>query len=72
MKQLDLHGILHRNVEKIVIDFVHRHDTPFKIITGNSQAMKDIVLSALCHFSLDAHEESSYNKGALIVFEKRE
>ena len=71
MKQLDLHGTLHRDVEKAVIDFVHRNDTPLKIITGNSQTMKDIVLSTLYHFSLDAYEESSYNHGALIVFEKR-
>ena len=67
MKTLDLHGVKHENVEAQVIDFAHRTEAPFKIITGNSQRMKDLVKQILSRFELDAYEESEYNLGALIV-----
>jgi len=67
MKTLDLHGVRHENVETQVIAFAHRTEVPFKIITGNSQRMKDLVKQVLSRFELDAYEESDHNRGALIV-----
>lgn len=67
MKVLDLHGVKHDDVESQVVDFAYKNDVPFKIITGNSKRMKDLVLQVLTRFELDAYEESDYNLGALIV-----
>lgn len=67
MRTLDLHGVRHEDVESQVVDFAHKNDVPFKIITGNSTRMKDLVRQVLTRFELDAYEESDYNLGALIV-----
>jgi hypothetical protein len=67
MKTLDLHGVKHLDVETQVIDFTHKNEAPFRIITGNSQRMKDLVTQVLTRFKLETYEESDYNRGALIV-----
>mgnify|MGYP001157375771 FL=1 len=69
MKTLDLHGVKHEDVEGQVSNFASRTETPFKIITGNSTTMKDLVTQALTEFNLEAYEESHYNLGSLIVVE---
>jgi hypothetical protein len=71
VKTLDLHGVHHTEVESQVVDFAYKNETPFKIITGNSRRMKDLVTQVLSRFELIAHEESDYNLGALIVVEPR-
>ncbi len=67
MKTLDLHGVRHEEVESQVADFAYKNEAPFKIITGNSTRMKDLVRQVLTRFELDAYEESEHNLGALIV-----
>lgn len=71
MKTLDLHGIQHAEVESQVIDFAYKTEAPFKIVTGNSRRMKDLVIQVLTRFELHAYEESDHNLGALIVVERR-
>ena len=46
---LDLHGVKHTDVKIKVEDFIASHDTPMCIITGNSNAMRDIMIV----FSID-------------------
>lgn len=64
--KLDLHGIIHANVEILVEDFILKYDTPLYIITGNSKIMKDKVIQIL-----DKHGFKwmikSHNLGEIIV-----
>jgi len=43
LKELDLHGIKHEDVERLVENFVLLNKPPLAIITGNSDIMRDIV-----------------------------
>ena len=47
IKQLDLHGIRHEEVDRLVENFVLLNEPPIRIITGNSHKMKDIVTEVL-------------------------
>jgi len=47
MKKLDLHGIKHEDVDRIVENFVLLNNPPIEIITGNSQRMQELVLDVL-------------------------
>ncbi len=67
MDELDLHGIRHHQVELVVEDFVLRHETPMRIITGNSPIMKRIVAAVLERHGFRGEVESDYNLGAIIV-----
>ena len=69
MKTIDLHGIKHKDVEKVVIEAVCGNEVPLRIITGNSKRMKKLVSEALEYFDLKTREEIG-NSGCLIV-EKR-
>ena len=46
-KQLDLHGVRHENVERLVENFVLLNELPLKIITGNSDEMRRLVVNVL-------------------------
>ena len=41
--ELDLHGIKHSEVDRLVENFVLLNETPMRIITGNSDRMINIV-----------------------------
>ena len=45
--KLDLHGIRHSDVERLVENFVLLNKPPLTIITGNSQRMTEIVINTL-------------------------
>ena len=47
MKMLDLHGIRHSEVDRLVENFVLLNEPPLTIITGNSQRMMEIVVNCL-------------------------
>ena len=47
MNQLDLHGIRHSDVDRLVENFVLLNETPMRIITGNSDRMTELVLTVL-------------------------
>jgi len=70
IKTLDLHGEHHRNVEIKVINFVLMNDTPLKIITGDSEVMREIVFSILDEHGFDYHPEFYTNHGAFIIRDK--
>jgi DNA-nicking Smr family endonuclease len=70
MKPLDLHGIRHCDVSRLIDDHIYsgirksyRH---VEIITGNSPIMKSIVRECLKDYDMEAREEI-LNTGTLIV-----
>ena len=46
-KKLDLHGVKHEDVDRIVENYVLLNKPPIDIITGNSQKMSEIVRDVL-------------------------
>ena len=46
-KTLDLHGVKHEDVDRIVENFVLLNKPPLTIITGNSDRMRQIVVNTL-------------------------
>ena len=51
-KTLDLHGIKHAEVDRLVENFVLLNSPPLNIITGNSQTMQEIVIRCLLKHSI--------------------
>ena len=47
INQLDLHGIRHSDVDRVVENFILLNDSPMRIITGNSDRMTELVLTVL-------------------------
>ena len=47
MKKLDLHGVRHSEVDRIVENFVLLNDAPLTIICGNSDKMIELVKDKL-------------------------
>ena len=45
--KLDLHGIRHDEVDRLVENFVLLNETPLNIITGNSTMMRELVVEVL-------------------------
>ena len=46
-KTLDLHGVRHIDVERLVENFVLLNEPPLTIVTGNSDRMRQIVINCL-------------------------
>ena len=53
MNKLDLHGIKHEDVDRIVENFVLLNEPPIDIITGNSLKMQELVLDVLNRNGID-------------------
>ncbi|MFH1320291.1 MAG: Smr/MutS family protein [Bacteroidota bacterium] len=68
--RLDLHGIKHADVFKIVDNFIGKHiiygTDSVEIITGYSQRMKDLVIDVLNDYQVSS-ENHRYNSGVLII-----
>lgn len=68
MKELDLHGLSHLEVEDKIENFITMHQAPFRIITGNSEKMREITERILnehkCVFYTPAH-----NAGEIIAID---
>ena len=47
MNKLDLHGIKHSEVDRLVENFVLLNNTPMRIVTGNSDKMIELVIEVL-------------------------
>ena len=66
MKELDLHGVSHYHVQDTVENWVLMNEPPLRIITGNSDKMKELV-----HKVLTTHKMKYYspvhNPGEIIV-----
>ncbi len=67
--KLDLHGVKHADVELLVENFIFQHqkDLPVKIVTGNSNAMKKIVINVLETHNFKYVDGDFYNRGYIDV-----
>tara|TARA_B100001250_G_C19718658_1_gene752764 strand:+ start:810 stop:1043 length:234 start_codon:yes stop_codon:yes gene_type:complete len=67
--ELDLHGIQHRDVKSLVEDFVlkNQKSLPLKIITGNSEKMKFLVIDVLNIHGFQYSDGDYYNRGYIDV-----
>ena len=67
--ELDLHGIRHGEVTVLVEDFVLKNQNylPIKIITGNSEKMKRLVISVLNTHGFQYCDGDYYNRGYIDV-----
>ena len=45
IKELDLHGVRHHEVDRKVENFVLLEEKPIRIITGNSDEMRRLVIN---------------------------
>jgi len=71
METLDLHGLKHHEIDRIVENFVLMNDLPLRIITGNSMTMHKMVREVLSRNDLRGEYESHWNLGAVIVREAK-
>ena len=67
MKTLDLHNVRHKDVVRKVEDFLSWEELPVKIITGNSERMKELVIGVVKRCNLFCHYENLRNSGCLVV-----
>lgn len=67
--ELDLHGVRHKDVEDLVIDFLLNNEAPLYIVTGNSNEMQKIVFNILDNYE-SKYFIPSYNLGQIIVTER--
>ena len=73
MKELDLHGVKHQQVHRIVEDFILTTSEPMlKIIVGNSNRMLELVRKVLCEYGFEYEYESWSNLGSIIVYEEKD
>jgi DNA-nicking Smr family endonuclease len=70
MKTIDLHGTKHEEAENRLIEFVVFNEPPFRIVTGNSAKMKEIVQKVVDKYEYYCYAESAHNQGSVIVTEK--
>ena len=68
MKELDLHGMFHHEVEDIVENFVllYARELPLRIITGYSDIMKSKVMEVLERHNF-GYDLPAHNGGEIIV-----
>ncbi len=52
VKKLDLHGIRHSEVDRLVENFVLLNQPPLDIVTGNSDSMHKFVIKVLDRHSI--------------------
>lgn len=69
MQILDLHGERYEKVDRLVENFVLTANLPAKIITGNSNNMRAIVVDVLSRNGLTWAYESFYNLGAIVIYD---
>ena len=66
MIELDLHGYKHIEVEDEVENFVLRNKTPMRIITGNSEKMKKLVIGILEYHNFKYYIPA-HNTGEIVI-----
>lgn len=66
MNKLDLHGVRHYEVKRLVEDFIYmnQNEMPLEIICGNSTKMIHLVREVTDELSLETH---SYRYGVIII-----
>ena len=68
MYSLDLHGRGHEDVDRIVENFILLSEVPSKIITGNSDIMKELVINVVERHGFDWKYDIP-NYGCIVVIE---
>jgi hypothetical protein len=69
MDTLDLHGVRHYQVDRLVENFVLTNDLPVLIVTGNSPEMIALVDAVLERHNLVSEPENFWNLGAFVINE---
>ena len=64
INQLDLHGIRHSDVDRVVENFILLNESPMRIITGNSDRMKELVVRVLNRHDI---EYESFRPGQITI-----
>ncbi|MAR59984.1 MAG: hypothetical protein CMD45_00065 [Gammaproteobacteria bacterium] len=67
LKKLDLHGIKHQEVDRMVENFIflNQADVPLEIVCGNSQRMIDLVIEVLIRVECQDYEQIRF--GTVII-----
>jgi hypothetical protein len=63
LKKLDLHGIKHQDVARIVENFVflNQNEIPLEIVCGNSQRMIDLVSEVLNQIECEQYDQIRFD-----------
>ena len=66
---LDLHGVKHPDVDRLVENFVllNSEKCPIKVITGKSTKMNNLALAVIQRHKFGWHYNTLYEYGAIIV-----
>ena len=67
--KLDLHGKTYAEAKDAVILMIATIEPPYRIITGNSTKMKEVVTCILDENSFYYYFDSWYNLGCIVVVE---
>ena len=67
ISELDLHGVRHPDVDRIVENYVLMNTTPLNIITGRSDTMRFLVTKVLKRHSF-TWDIPRHNAGMITVF----
>ena len=65
--KLDLHGITYNKIEVLLEDYCFINTPPFKIVTGNSNKMKKLVIDFLNKNNFKYMEGNHFNQGFIQV-----
>ncbi len=68
MQKIDLHGVKHCDVSKVICKACSTMEIPFLVITGNSPHMKGLVATACRPFKLKVRDAFD-NPGRVVVYE---
>ena len=66
-RKLDLHGITYNKIEFLLEDYCFINTPPFKIVTGNSNKMKKLVIDFLNKNNFKYMEGNHFNQGFIQV-----
>ena len=65
--KLDLHGITYNMIEELLEDYCYTNTPPFKIVTGNSNKMKNLVIDFLNKNNFKYMAGNHFNHGFIQV-----
>ena len=65
--KLDLHGITYNMIEELLEDYCYTNTPPFKIVTGNSNKMKNLVIDFLNKNNFKYMVGNHFNQGFIHV-----
>lgn len=68
-RPLDLHSVKHPDVVRLVENYVlcRQNSFPLKIITGDSDKMKAIVIEFIKQYKFKYQIGDKYNKGYIVI-----